>query len=164
MNAEFGTEPFPRGPLIAAGVLVAASIALAALGSVARIGRTELPPGTPVASYDMRFTAQPDGTLQVTTPDGRALAVLPVGKDGFIRGVLHSIDRERRRASAPADAPLRVTRFTDGRIALIDPATGQRFDIDVFGPTNAGSFARLWYASDDLHAGRHAAATPADSR
>lgn len=157
MSADFGSEPFPRGPLLAAGLLVAASITLAALGSIARVGRTELPPGTPVASYDMRFAAQPDGTLNVATPDGRPLAVLPVGRDGFVRGVLHSIARERRRASAPADAPLRLTRFTDGRIALIDPATGQRFDIDVFGPTNAESFARLWHASDDLHAGRQLA-------
>ncbi|MBC7781542.1 MAG: photosynthetic complex assembly protein PuhC, partial [Proteobacteria bacterium] len=31
----------------------------------------------------------------------------------------------------------------DGRLTLADPATGQRIDLESFGPTNAAVFARL---------------------
>jgi len=33
---------------------------------------------------------------------------------------------------------------TDGRITLMDPATGQRIDLESFGPTNTAEFARFF--------------------
>jgi hypothetical protein len=32
---------------------------------------------------------------------------------------------------------------TDGRLTLLDPATGQRINLESFGPTNMSSFAKL---------------------
>jgi hypothetical protein len=32
---------------------------------------------------------------------------------------------------------------TDGRLTLQDPSTGQRIDLESFGPTNAAVFASL---------------------
>lgn len=148
MSHAFGQEPFPRGPLIAAGALVAASLVLAALGSIGGIGRTELPESPTVASYAFHFVVQPDGSVRVSSADGPAAVVLGSGEDGFVRGVLHSVGRERRRAGVPADAPLTLTRYADGRLALHDPSTGLDVDLAVFGPTNAESFARLWRAAD----------------
>lgn len=150
---EFGQEPFPRGPLIAAGVLVAASLVLAGIGSVGRIGRTELPTTPVVGSHDLRFAVDAAGGVTVAREDGRPLAVLGPRENGFVRGVLHSVTRERRRLGAPSAAPLRVTRYADGRLALVDPATALHVDLDVFGPTNAGVFARLWLAADAAPAG-----------
>jgi putative photosynthetic complex assembly protein len=148
MSHAFGQEPFPRGPLIAAGALVAASLVLAAVGSIGRVGRTELPVTPAVASYDLRFAVQPDGSVAVAYADGRPAVVLGNREDGFVRGVLHSVGRERRRAGVPTDAPLRLTRYVDGRLALSDPPSGLHVDLAVFGPTNAESFARLWRAAD----------------
>jgi putative photosynthetic complex assembly protein len=148
MSHAFGQEPFPRGPLIAAGALVAASLVLAAMGSIGRIGRTELPVTAAVASYELRFTVQQDGSVAVAYADGRPATVLGNREDGFVRGVLHSVGRERRRAGVPMDTPLRLTRYVDGRLALSDPPSGLHVDLAVFGPTNAESFARLWRAAD----------------
>ena len=36
----------------------------------------------------------------------------------------------------------------DGRLTLADPATGARIDLEAFGPTNAGVFARLLTLTD----------------
>jgi putative photosynthetic complex assembly protein len=127
---------------------------LAALGSIGRVGRTELPVTAPVASYELRFDVQRDGSVAVAFADGRPATVLGNREDGFVRGVLHSVGRERRRAGVPADAPLRLTRYVDGRLSLSDPPTGLYVDLAVFGPTNAESFARLWRAADaDSRAG-----------
>ena len=42
-----------------------------------------------------------------------------------------------------------LNRWSDGRLSLDDPSTGEHVDLEVFGPTNAETFARLWRAADD---------------
>jgi hypothetical protein len=39
--------------------------------------------------------------------------------------------------------PFELAARADGRLTLTDPATGARIDLESFGPTNAGVFARL---------------------
>lgn len=157
MSEPFGTEPFPRGPLIAAAVLIGASIAMAALGRYAGIGRTELPAGTPVAAYDLRFTDRADGGVDVATADGRHVGELASGTGGFARGVLRSLARARHREGIGAEAPFRLTRWQDGRLSIDDPSTREHVDLEVFGPTNSGTFASLWSAADAVVRGARTA-------
>ena len=37
--------------------------------------------------------------------------------------------------------PFKLIARTDGRLTLFDPVTGQRIDLESFGPTNAAVFA-----------------------
>lgn len=141
-------DPFPRGPLIAAAVLIAASITLAGLGRWAGVGRTETPASVPVAAYDLRFSDRADGGIDVADDAGRAVGRIESGTGGFVRGVLRSLARARKREGSGSEAPFRLTRWQDGRLSLDDPTTGQHVDLEVFGPTNAATFATLWRSAD----------------
>jgi putative photosynthetic complex assembly protein len=88
------------------------------------------------------FRDQPDGGVAVIDAgSGQTLEVVH-GEQGFLRGVLRSMARERRRSDLGADAPLELLARADGRLTLLDPLTGRRIDLESFGPTNAGVFAR----------------------
>jgi putative photosynthetic complex assembly protein len=97
-----------------------------------------------VASRDLRFLDRDDGGVAVySAPDGRLVHVLPHGTNGFARGVLRGLARDRRRSDIGSEQAFRLVRFADGRLSLDDPATGRRIDLDAFGPTNVAVFARL---------------------
>ena len=75
---------------------------------------------------------------------GRTLDVMQ-GEQGFLRGTLRGMARERRRSGIDDSTPLSLLARADGRLTLVDPATGRRIDLESFGPTNAAVFAR-WIA------------------
>ena len=74
------------------------------------------------------------------------LAVLAPGTNGFARGVLRGLARERRRSDIGMEPPFRLARWSDGRLTLEDPTTGRRIELGAFGPTNAEVFAALMLA------------------
>jgi putative photosynthetic complex assembly protein len=141
----------PRGPLLGAGALVVATLSLALLGRVGDVGRTAPPPGTPVAAYDVRFLDRSDGSVVVEDERGRTVDTFAPGTNGFARGVLRSLARDRHRSGIGQEPPFRLTRWTDGRLSLEDPSTGRSVSLEVFGSTNAEAFARLWRAADAAH-------------
>jgi putative photosynthetic complex assembly protein len=75
--------------------------------------------------------------------DGVLLAELPPATNGFIRGVLRSLVRERRSQDQGDDAPFRLARHQNGRLTLEDLATGRLIDLRAFGVTNEGAFGAL---------------------
>ena len=72
------------------------------------------------------------------------------GANGFLRGTLRGLARERKRQGVGAEQPFRLIGRADGRLTLEDPATGRRVDLESFGPTNAAVFAQMLMAK-----GRH---------
>jgi putative photosynthetic complex assembly protein len=56
---------------------------------------------------------------------------------------LRAMARERRKQGLGAEPAFELIARADGRLTLSDPATGERVDLESFGPTNAGVFARL---------------------
>ena len=51
--------------------------------------------------------------------------------------------RLRHREGVGPDPSFRLTAWRDGRLTLDDPTTGSRLDLEAFGTTNEGAFARL---------------------
>jgi len=96
----------------------------------------------------VRLIKNDDGTIAAYTSTGAPLEVLSIEKAGFVSGVLRGFARARSLTDTPDDVPFRLIRYTDGRFVLEDTGTGERVALDVFGPTNAETFARLWRASD----------------
>lgn len=135
---------FPRFVLIGAGVVVAVTILLAAV-TVNFIGIDTYPPTAPaVASLSLRFEDRPDGSVAVL--DARNDAVLDVlapGSNGFVRGTLRGLARQRKLEDVGPATPFRLTAYADGRVALEDTGTGRRIDLEAFGQTNLQAFARL---------------------
>jgi len=133
----------PRVPLIAAAALVLASLAAVAIVRLTGVGVAHYPDAAAVEVRELRFEDRSDGAIRVVDArDGSEVEVL-VGANGFVRGTLRGLARERRRQGIGADLPFRLIGRADGRLTLEDPATGRRVDLESFGPTNAAAFAHL---------------------
>jgi len=65
------------------------------------------------------------------------------GEAGFLRGSLRALTRERQRRGLGPAIPFELSARADGRLTLHDPATGERLDLESFGPTNAAVYARM---------------------
>ena len=91
----------------------------------------------------LRFADMDNGDIGVVNAqDGSELARFS-GEQGFMRGALRAMARERKRRDLGPMVPFELHARTDGRLTLIDPATHMRLDLESFGPTNAGLFAQL---------------------
>ena len=91
----------------------------------------------------LRFEDRPNGDVAVM--DGKSTVEITryAGEQGFVRGILRTLARERMRRGIGSGPTFELIGHTDGRLTLLDPATGQRINLESFGPTNMTSFAML---------------------
>jgi putative photosynthetic complex assembly protein len=146
MGNHIHVQHVPRGALIGAALLIVGSISLAAGARRAHVAEQAVAPAPAPAraSRDLRFEDRPDGTLAVLDADTSELVcIVPPASNGFVRGVLRGMFRERKLESMGHDARFRLAREAEGRLTLVDPQTGRRVDLDSFGPTNSAAFARF---------------------
>ena len=135
---------FPRGVLLGASLLVGFSLVSTGFARLSGIGTTHPPQAVAFISRDLRFEDRSDGAVAVhEANDDRIVDVLPPGTNGFVRGVLRGLARDRKRQDIGVEPPFRLTRWADGRLSIEDMATHQRIELGSFGPTNAAAFARL---------------------
>lgn len=124
--------------------MIAMSIALAGTARLTGIGTTRVVPAAEVESRALRFADQGDKSIVVTDAvTGRVVVVVPPGTNGFLRGAVRGLVRERKRQDIGAEPPFRVARWADGRLTLEDPATRRVIDLVAFGSINADVFAEL---------------------
>lgn len=135
-------DTMPRGPLLLIGALL-----LAVLVGVAtvRLSGTEIrePDAAAVAQRSLRFEDRRDGSVAVLDARSGQQIESIQGEAGFLRGALRAMARERRKQGLGAEPAFDLIARADGRLTLSDPATGERVDLESFGPTNAGVFRRL---------------------
>jgi len=138
------TDGVPRVPLMALGGLAIASVMAVALVRLTGVGASHVVDAPTVAVREFRFEDRPDGSIAVFDGAGRQMieTVAP-GTNGFLRGTMRGLARERKREGVSPDVPFRMTGHSDGRLTLEDPATGRRVDLGSFGATNAAVFAHL---------------------
>lgn len=97
----------------------------------------------PLWQRELHFVDAPGGdVLALDGHSGEAVARF-VGEQGFVRGTLRALARERVRRHISAEAPLRLVAHHDGRLTLMDPATGERIGLEAFGSSNLAVFAAL---------------------
>jgi putative photosynthetic complex assembly protein len=135
---------FPRAPLFALGALVLASVLTVAAVRITGIGVVRVADAPPVATREFHFEDRPDGSIVVLDAASRRLVdTIAPGTNGFLRGTMRGLARERMRQGVGPTLPFRMTGRADGKLTLEDPATGRRVDLGSFGPTNAAVFANL---------------------
>jgi len=136
-------DVFRRTPAVWAGLALAVLVAL----TIAPAGRPRAPEeagAVTLASRAITVADRDDGAVVIRdAADGRVVLVLPPGQDGFMRGTLRGLARDRRLRNLGPEAPFRLTAWSDGRMTLDDMATGRRLDLLAFGQTNAEAFLRL---------------------
>ncbi len=135
---------FPRGVLLGAACMIAFVILFAGIARVTGLAGSQIDPALPVQTIELRFEDQADGAVAVYEQgSGQTVAVLPPGTNGFVRGVMRGMARERRQYDVGMQPPFRLTRWDNGSLSLEDPSTGRRIELEAFGPTNFGVFAKL---------------------
>lgn len=124
-------------------------VMLAALALTAFAVLTDRPPeGVPapspvVAEVAVRLVEGPGGVVTAMGQGGAALARSDEDRAGFLAVMQRAVARERMRQGLPDEAPVRVLRRADGRVQLVDDATGWSVDLMGNGRDNVAAFARL---------------------
>jgi putative photosynthetic complex assembly protein len=151
MSDHHHDQKIPSGVLIGAAVLICVTFALAGSSRRALQAENSRPLPQPIESLELRFEDRPTGALAVIE-DGtnREVALLPPNSNGFIRGVLRGMFRDRKLESLGRDAHFALVRQADGRLTLEDHQTHRRVDLNSFGSGNGAAFEAL------LDAGRRA--------
>ncbi|WP_300649503.1 photosynthetic complex assembly protein PuhC [Hydrogenophaga sp.] len=94
----------------------------------------------------LSFVGQSNGDIAVLDVATKQEVARFQGEQGFLRGSLRALNRERKRSGMNPDLPFQLTGHVDGRITLLDTATGQRLSLESFGPTNSAVFSQLQWA------------------
>jgi len=131
-------QAIPRAVLLGAGALMLLSLGLAAGARSARSAEPEGAQAPALQTLDVRFEDRADGSIAVLDgASGREVSVVPPRSNGFVRGVLRGLFRNRKQEAL-------------GRLSIEDPQTGRRVDLDAFGATNSAAFAELLAAGRAL--------------
>ena len=132
----------PRGGLVAVAALLLFTLLVTGLASVTG-WRADTPrTAAPELTRELRFREDDGGALAVVN-SGAVVARLPANEEGFVRGVLRSLWRQRTLDGVELGAPFHLTRWNDGALSLEDAATGIRIELNAFGPTNVEAFEAL---------------------
>ncbi len=137
-----GGEVLPRGVLVAIGLLLLVSLIGAAVVRLSGISIRE-PDAAVVASRMLRFADGPEGSVIIMDATTGTQVARIVGEQGFLRGTMRAMARERRMAGIGAQPAFELVARADGRLTLIDPTNRERIDLESFGPTNSAVFAAL---------------------
>lgn len=143
MSRAIRQDVFRRTPVVWAGIALTGLVVL----TVAPAGGLRTPNeigALAQASRAITVSDRGDGAVVIRdAADGHVVLVLPPGGDGFMRGTLRGLARDRRMRNLGPEAAFRLTAWSDGRMTLDDTATGRRLDLLAFGQTNAEAFMRL---------------------
>lgn len=133
----------PRGMVFGTALVLVGTFFLTTLGHQAPVNPAAAG-ALPAATRDLRFTDRADGAVVVTDArDGRQIEVVEPGTEGFVRGAMRGLVRQRRIAEIGPDLPFRLSAWPDGRITLQDTANGNTMELHAFGRTNVEAFLRL---------------------
>ncbi|MBK1696337.1 photosynthetic complex assembly protein PuhC [Rhodovibrio salinarum] len=134
----------PRKAIIGAGLILAITMAFAAYGSITGLNLPGEPDSEPRTSVPIRVDDRPDGSVAVYDADTNELidTVAP-GENGFIRGAMRALARQRQMQNIGAKPPFKLTLWENGRLSLKDMATGERIFLEAYGTTNRDAFAAL---------------------
>ncbi|MSP35865.1 MAG: photosynthetic complex assembly protein PuhC [Limnohabitans sp.] len=135
-------DSFPRWILYFAAGIIAFSLISVGLIRITGNGPDQRA-AAPTVQRSLVFEDQKDGGVRVADGvSGQTLTVL-YGEQGFVRGALRALARERFARGIGSAQPFDLIARVDGRVTLMDPSTNQRVDLESFGPTNTAEFARF---------------------
>jgi len=133
-------DNFPRWVLWSVGFLLVFSLLAVGLIRITGNGPDQLAAAT-INERLLRFEDRPDGGVAVIDGVTGKLLTTVTGEQGFLRGAIRALARDRTARKIGSEQPFKLISRTDGRLTLFDPVSGQRVDLESFGPTNAGVFA-----------------------
>lgn len=135
---------FPGAALLVGATLVGASLAYAAWETKSADATFETDPSPAIALRPLLFEDRADGAVVVRDGvDASEIEVFASGTNGFVRGAMRGLARERRKHGVGRDVPFQLVLRQDGRLQIADPVTSASIDLVAFGPSNVAPFARI---------------------
>ena len=148
-NTALLSKGFPRAALMAVGVVIVAVMVGVAVVRFTGVGAVHVADAAAVEVREFRFEDRPDGSIVVLDASGRqVIETVAAGTNGFLRGTMRGLARERMRQGISPQLPFRMIGRADGKLTLEDQGTGRRVDLGSFGPTNANVFAQIMVGHD----------------
>ena len=133
-------DTFPRWVLWSVAGLLIFTLLAVALVRITGNGPDQLAAAT-LSERLLRFEDRPGGGVAVIDGTTGQLLTTMTGEQGFLRGAIRALARDRIARKIGPEQPFKLISRTDGRLTLLDPISGQRVDLESFGPSNAGVFA-----------------------
>ena len=96
-----------------------------------------------VWTKSLRFEDGAHGEIVVIDALTHQQVAIFEGEQGFMRGTLRALVRERKKRSMGADQAFELSSHADGQLVLRDPATGEAIHLASFGPSNAQIYRQL---------------------
>lgn len=142
------TNALPRRAVQGLGALLC--FCVLGVATVRLSGESIRTPDAPALEQrSLRFDDGPNGSVSVFDAKTGQLIDSVQGEAGFLRGSLRALARERMKRGLGGGPAFDLIARADGRLTLSDPATGERIDLESFGPTNAAVYRR-WLTTTPL--------------
>jgi putative photosynthetic complex assembly protein len=143
------TSYTPTAFLLAVGAVVVGAVGIVATAPLWREPASMVAAAPPAISMTLRFDADSAGNLTVRkVPGGEMVDHLDPDASGFARTMVRVIRRDLGPGANVDSMPFQLNAWQDGRLALVDTATGRSVDLRAFGPTQAGLFLR-WIQQEE---------------
>ena len=135
-------EIIPRGLLLGMAALALASLAIATFGVLTGQPHTGVPGAAGIVA-ERAIILEGHGAKAVTVRDDRGGVLYDLDHGGFVAVIQNGLQRARLVAGVDQALPVRLVRFANGRLTIIDPATGWSAELHAFGDDNRAAFERL---------------------
>ena len=143
MNATPAETP-PGVPVVVRWVLMGLCLLLLAVFAIRYSGQDIRQPDAPMVwKKSLRFADGARGEIVVVDANTDQQVAVFEGEQGFLRGTLRALVRERKKRSIGADEAFELSGHADGQMILRDPATGETIHLASFGPSNAQIYRQL---------------------
>jgi putative photosynthetic complex assembly protein len=140
-HAPTTQERFPSAFLYAVGAVIFLIVAVVAVIRIMGLNTSFASTAASLNERTLRFEDRADGSIAVIDASNEGLIdIVAPGTNGFLRGTLRGLARERKRLGSGAETPFLLAARTDGRLTLDDPVSKRQIDLKSFGPTNARAF------------------------
>lgn len=146
-------QTIPKHAVASAAMLVLTALALTTLVKVGVLNREAVPAVVrseahvaPVIVRQLTFSDRADGAVVVRdVATGETVRVLVDGVpgNGFVRGVMRGMARDRHIHGIGMAPPFTLTLWKNQSLSLEDKATGRSIELGSFGPDNRAAFAAM---------------------
>ena len=133
-------DTFPRWVLWTTACLLSFTLGAVALVRITGNGPDQQAAATLNERF-LRFEDSASGGVAVIDGVTGHLLTTMTGEQGFLRGSVRALARDRMARKIGPEQPFKLISREGGGLTLFDPVSGQRIDLESFGPTNAAVFA-----------------------